>query len=62
MTVRNQRHQILESLASLDQSQAEKVLNYIQGLQRGSDKDATYQRIKREAMIQIRQALNKGRA
>jgi hypothetical protein len=62
MTAGNQKIQILESLASLDQTEAEKVLNYIKGLKRGSDKDATYQRVKREAMIQIRQALNKGRA
>jgi hypothetical protein len=62
MTSRNQRHQILESLAFLDQVETEKVLNYIRGLKRGSDSDATYQRIKREAMVQIRQALTQGRA
>ena len=60
MTVKNQKSQILESLAFLDQTEAEKVLNYIKGLR--SDKDATYQRTKREAMIQIRQALSKGRS
>jgi hypothetical protein len=60
MTANNQRNQILESLDYLDQSQAENVLNYIKGLQR-SNKDANYQRSKREAMIQIRKALGKGR-
>jgi hypothetical protein len=61
MTARNQRNQILESLESLDHLQAEKVLNYIKGL-KNADKDPSHQRvIKREAMIQIRQALVKGR-
>jgi hypothetical protein len=59
MTVKTQRSQILESLAFLDQTEAEKVLNYIKGLR--SANDATYQRTKREAMIEIRQALSKGR-
>jgi hypothetical protein len=58
MTIKNQRNQILESLETLDHVQAEKVINYIEGL-RGSNKDANYQRVKREAMIQIRHALGK---
>lgn len=61
MTAKNQRNQILESLESLDQAQAENVLNYIKSLQHGSDKNANYQRTKREAMIQIRQALGNAR-
>jgi len=60
MTAKNQRNQILESLEYLDPSQTENVLNYIKGLQKGIN-DANYQRSKREAMIQIRQALTKGR-
>jgi hypothetical protein len=61
MTARNQKTQILESLASLNQTEAEKVLNYIRGLKREPDTESTHQRTKREAMIQIRQALNSGR-
>jgi hypothetical protein len=62
MTTKNQANQILQSLESLDQAQAEKVLNYIKGLKH-PDKDANYQkRVKHEAMMQIRQALSKARA
>jgi hypothetical protein len=61
MTTTNQKHRILESLDSLDQTQAEKVLAYIQGLTYASREDAGYQRLKREAMKEIRNALGNGR-
>ena len=53
------KNQILESLDYLDPTQTENVLNYIKGLQKESN-DANYQRSKREAMIQIRQAFSNG--
>lgn len=61
MTSINQKHKILESLDTLDQAQTEKVLDYIKGLLTGSREDASYQKLKREAMKEIRQALGKGR-
>lgn len=60
MTNIHQKHQILESIEALDQTQAEQVLAYIQGLVRHRD-DAGYQKLKREAMKEIRHALGKGR-
>lgn len=62
MTALHQKFEIMESLDSLDQSQAREVLNYIKNLQhKSSVEDQRQQKIKREAMIEIRQALNKGR-
>ncbi|MFZ6010507.1 MAG: hypothetical protein ACOYXT_09180 [Bacteroidota bacterium] len=61
MTTFHQRHQILESLDSLDQVQTEKVLDYIKGLLTVPRTDARYQKLKREAMKEIRHALGKGR-
>jgi hypothetical protein len=60
MTNINQKHQILESLNSMDQAQAEKVLEYIKGLMATPREGSRYQKLKREAMKEIRQALNKG--
>jgi hypothetical protein len=61
MTSIHQRHEILDSLNSLDASQAEKVLEYIRGLTYTAPDEATHRRMKREAMKEIRQALGKGR-
>lgn len=61
MTTINQKHQIMESLDSLDEAQTEKVLAYIQGLTFRSREDAGYQKLKRQAMKEIRQALGTGR-
>jgi hypothetical protein len=61
MTSFHQRHQILESLNSLDQNQAEKVLEYIKGLLCKTPDEASYKRFKQEAMKEIRHALGKGR-
>jgi signal transduction histidine kinase len=57
----DQKHQILESLDTLDQNQTEKVLNYINDLINVSREDVRYQRLKREAIKEIRQALSNGR-
>jgi hypothetical protein len=57
----DQKHQILESLDTLDQNQTEKVLNYINGLTNVPREDVRYQSLKREAIKEIRQALSKGR-
>jgi hypothetical protein len=48
--------QILESLSSLDQTQTEKVLAYIKDML--TPRDAAERKHKREAMKEIRQALN----
>jgi hypothetical protein len=60
MTTIHQKHAILESLDSLDQTQTEKVLGYIKSLLYSSKDDATHQKLKREALKEIRQALGKG--
>ncbi|HEY3429913.1 MAG TPA: hypothetical protein VGK39_04490 [Cyclobacteriaceae bacterium] len=52
--------QILESLNALDQTQTEKVLAYIKDML-SLKTDGEYKRNKREAMKEIRQALNHGR-
>ena len=61
MTTNNQKNQILESLDSLDQRQAEKVLEYIKGLQLPTKAGVEYQKFKREALKEIRQALGQNR-
>ena len=59
MTPINQRHQILESLDSLDSNQAEKVLEFIKGLLYKSPDEASKKKFKQEAMKEIRSALGK---
>lgn len=61
MTTLNHKFRILEFLNSLDEAQTEKVLAYIQGLTSPCREDAGYQKLKREAMKEIRQALRKDR-
>jgi len=60
MTMNYKRLQILESLHTLDSTQAEKVLEYIRGLSYSTPDEAKYKRFKREAMREIRNALGKG--
>ena len=62
MTTTNQRNQILETLSVLDQEQAEKVLAYMKGILYDDTRKAVYKQFKREAMKQIRQALQKERS
>lgn len=59
MTSIHQKHEILESLNSLDQSQAEKVLEYIKGLLYTTPDAASHKKFKQEAMKEIRRALGK---
>jgi hypothetical protein len=54
----HQKIRIVESLDSLDQVQAEKVLGYIRDLLYTPKEELMYQRFKREALKQIRKALN----
>ena len=61
MTSSNKKNQILESLDSLDQDQADKVLGYIKGLLYTADREASYQKLKREGLKEIRKALNNKR-
>lgn len=61
MTNFNEKTQILESLDSLDQGQAEKVLAYIKGLTAVPRNEADYRKFKREALKEIRQALGNTR-
>jgi hypothetical protein len=58
MTTTHQRNQILETLSVLDQEQAEKVLAYMKGILYDDTHKAVYKQFKREAMRDIRQALN----
>ncbi len=61
MTLFHQKHQILESLDSLDPSQTEKVLEYIRVLLYTKKDETSHQRLKREALKEIRQALGNDR-
>lgn len=59
MSNTTQKLSILESLNALDQAQADKVLSYIKNLlNTSSEEEMRYQRFKREAMKEIRQAIN----
>lgn len=57
----HQRHQILESLNSLDQGQTEKVLEYIRTLLHARKDESHHQKMKREALKEIRLALGQDR-
>ena len=57
----HQKHQILESLNALDQGQTEKVLAFIRTLGHTGNDESTHQRLKREALKEIRMALTSDR-
>ena len=59
MTTLHQKHQILESLNSMDHVQTEKVLAYVKGLLRPTPHETAYDRFKRNAMKEISEALSK---
>jgi hypothetical protein len=61
MTSFHKKHQILESLDSLDQGQTEKVLAYIRTLIYTRQDESAHQRLKREALKEIRLALAQDR-
>lgn len=61
MTSFYQRHQILASLDGLDQRQTEKVLEYIRSIQGSGKDESQHQKVKREAMKEIRLALGQDR-
>lgn len=61
MTSFYQRHEILASLDGLDQRQTEKVLEYIRTLQPIGKDESHHQKVKREAMKEIRLALGHDR-
>ena len=54
-----QKHLIVESLNAMDQSQMEKVLNYVQSILQKPVNETAYDRFKRNALREIRQALQK---
>ncbi len=59
MTTIHKRHRILESLDTMDEAQMESVLRYIKGvLAKPVARESYEDRQKREAMRQIREALN----
>ena len=56
------KHEILESLGEMDQTQMEKVLSYIKGmLNSEAAKVRAYETFKSKALNEIRQALHEGR-
>jgi len=56
------KHEILESLGEMDQTQMEKVLTYIKSiLNSEAAKTRAYEKFKSHALREIRQALNEGR-
>lgn len=61
MAPNSQKHEILASLDSLNQTQANKVLEFIRGLLYSADEES-YKALKREAMKEIRKALRKKRS
>jgi hypothetical protein len=61
MTYFHQKHQIMESLDSLDQGETKQVLEYIQKLMHSREEETAHQRLKREAMKEIHLALGKDR-
>ena len=61
MTSFHQKNQILESLDSLDHGQTEKVLEYIRSLAHNRKDESAHQRLKREALKEIRLALGNDR-
>ncbi len=61
MTSFHQKNQILESLDSLDHGQTEKVLEYIRALAHTRKDESAHQRLKREALKEIRLALGNDR-
>ena len=61
MTSFHQKNQILESLDSLDHGQTEKVLEYIRTLVHSRKDESAHQRLKREALKEIRLALGNDR-
>ena len=61
MTSFHQKNQILESLDSLDHGQTEKVLEYIRTLAHTRRDESAHQRLKREALKEIRLALGNDR-
>jgi hypothetical protein len=52
---------ILQSLDSMDVKQTDEVLRYIRAILNQPAAPADYQTFKREALKEIRQALNKGK-
>lgn len=58
MSTVHQKIRIVESLDSLDQSQADKVLEYIKKLLYTPREEMIYQRFKYEALKEIRKALD----
>lgn len=58
MTTIHQRHQILESISGLDSAQAEKVLAYIKGLVQTQASVTEHEKLKKEALKEIRRALS----
>ncbi|HLT74673.1 MAG TPA: hypothetical protein VKZ68_06290 [Ohtaekwangia sp.] len=59
MTSIHQRHRILESLDGMDEAQMESVLRYIKRVVgKPATRESYEDRQKREAMRQIREALN----
>ena len=59
MITLHKKHQILESLDSMDEEQAEQVLTYIKRMLNLPSGEISYAQFKREAMNEIRQALSK---
>jgi hypothetical protein len=53
------KHQIVESLNAMDPAQTEKVLQYVKSIVAKSEDETAYDRFKKNALREIRQALAK---
>ena len=51
------KHQILESLNAMDQAQMDAVLKYVNAILQKPEPETSYEKFKRNAMKEIRQAL-----
>jgi hypothetical protein len=55
----HKKHQILESLNAMDQAQMDAVLTYVKSILQKPEAETSYEKFKRNAMKEIRQALKK---
>ena len=53
----HQKHQIIDSLNSMNQAQMEKVLQYVKSVINTGKEASSYEHFKQNALIEIRKAL-----
>jgi hypothetical protein len=56
-----QKHLIIETLSSMNKTQMEKVLQFAKGIRMQSEPESAYDRFKKQAMKEIREALRESK-